>query len=219
MEIEEADLRVIVRLLGEAAALPGGIFEKKCYVLDGLCDFSGASEWRWALFSGANSDQCLSAFRRTPNVALLPLAALRCESAPLLSESDLPPATGSPDTILSRSALDAGTESRIALCRLHCERPFTERESLLASVVLDAIPWLHWRDWKTRPEAPKLPPQQQRTLDLLMQGLGRKEIEVRLEISQGTVSGYIRDIYSYFQVNSQSELMRLQSTASQRAGL
>jgi DNA-binding CsgD family transcriptional regulator len=47
------------------------------------------------------------------------------------------------------------------------------------------------------------------TLDLLLLGLGRKEIADQIGISEGTVSGYIRGLYQHFGVNSQAELMRL----------
>jgi len=49
MEIEEADMRAIVRLLGEASALPGGLMNKKLFLLDGLCDLADARQWAWTL--------------------------------------------------------------------------------------------------------------------------------------------------------------------------
>jgi DNA-binding CsgD family transcriptional regulator len=47
--LAEADVRALVRLLGEVAALPGGHAEKKRHLMDGLCGLIGADAWVWAL--------------------------------------------------------------------------------------------------------------------------------------------------------------------------
>jgi len=200
-EMNDADLRAFVRLLGEAAALPGGFLEKKCYILDGLCDFAGATEWRWAHFStGENNggSRCIEGLRRQ-------LCAVGV--SPLALGWEVSQSPHAPQMILSWRTLENGIESRIALCR-EGNRPYTDRESHLALLVLDEIPWLHWRDWKTRPAVTRLAPRQQLTLDLLLLGLGAKEIAARIGVSTGTVSSYVRELYRHFGVNSQAELMR-----------
>jgi len=205
--IEEADMRALVRLLGEVAAIPGGLLARKCYLLDGLCDFAGASEWRWALFAPPRHATCLAALRRKLHGTTQPVLSLDQGHLQPVHERHLPPAAPSSHVLLSRRTLDPRTESRIALCREKCGPPFSPRESHLTSLVLDEIPWLHWREWKPRAAASRLAPRHQLTLDLLLLGLGGKEIAVRIGISPGTVSSYIRELFRRFGVNSQTELM------------
>jgi DNA-binding CsgD family transcriptional regulator len=208
MNVLEADMRVIVRLLGETAALPGGLMNKKCYLLDGLCDIAGANEWTWALF-GAGKKKALKGFLRRKIDASPALPPELSESASLTSQPDSLPRAASPHVVFSLCSLDADTESQIVLRRDPNDPPYTAREVHLASLVLDEIPWLHHRVGRDRSEAPKLSPRQRLTLDLLLLGLGRKEIADQLSISPGTVVGYIGDLYRHFGVNSQAELMRI----------
>jgi DNA-binding NarL/FixJ family response regulator len=117
-----------------------------------------------------------------------------------------------PPSLIICSALTVNPhiQSKILLLRDSNEPAFSMREIHLASLVLDEIPWLHWRNWKTPvPSLSKLSPRLQWTMDLLLLGLGRKEIADQIGISEGTVSGYIRKLYHQFGVNSQAELMRL----------
>ena len=206
-------MRVIVRLLGEVAALPGGLMLKKCHLLDGLCDLAAADEWRWALFSSDKREMsatCLGVLRRKLHIAFAPPHSwLEVQSAPVDTDH-APPSLPSAHVIFSRRSLDDGIESRIALCRERSSPAYSSRESHLASLVLDENPWLHWRDWKPRSAVASKPlsPRQQLTLDLLLIGLGRKEIAAHIGISSGTVVGYIREVYRHFGVNSQAELMR-----------
>lgn len=208
MDIEEADMRVIVRLLGETAAVQGGLMHKKLYLLDGLCDFVGSGEWAWALTSA----------RETPDSFLL----RRKIGVPFDWPTRLPEASGAivrvetfPDhapshVISSDFVLNPEAKSKILLLRDPEEPAYSLRETHLASLVLDEIPWLHWREWKSpQPCHDKLSPRLQWTLDLLLLGMGRKEIADQIGISEGTVSGYIRGLYQHFEVNSQAELMRL----------
>jgi len=208
METMEADMRVIVRLLGETAALPGGLMNKKCYLLDGLCDIAGACEWTWALFGIGKKSGSKGFLRRKIGTSFdLPQELLESAFSPVQAESF--PQAAAPHVILSRRTLDADTESQIVLGRDANDPPYTNRELHLASLVLDEIPWLHWREWKNNhPLLPKLSPRLQWTMDLLLLGLARKEIAGQMGISEGTVSGYIREIYQQFGVNSQAELMR-----------
>lgn len=45
--LEEVDVRAMVRLLGEVAALPGDHLAKKRFLMGGLCDLIGADSWGW----------------------------------------------------------------------------------------------------------------------------------------------------------------------------
>ncbi len=54
---------------------------------------------------------------------------------------------------------------------------------------------------------PRLPVRQRLTLEFLLQGQSRKAMAREMEISINTVSGYVRDIYRLFGVNSQAQLV------------
>ena len=47
--LSEPDVRAIVRLLGEVAALQGDHAAKKRALMDGLCRLIGADYWGWGL--------------------------------------------------------------------------------------------------------------------------------------------------------------------------
>ncbi len=49
---------------------------------------------------------------------------------------------------------------------------------------------------------------QRLALELLLHGHSRKSIAENMQISINTVSGYIRDIYRFFKVTSQPQLVR-----------
>jgi len=49
MVLEQADVRAMVRLVGEVAAVEGDIVAKKHFLMGGLCELIGASSWAWAL--------------------------------------------------------------------------------------------------------------------------------------------------------------------------
>jgi len=211
MDIEETDLRAIVRLLGETAALPGGLMGKKVYLLDGLCDIAGSMEWVWTLTSTNTSASSFSLKRKIGETFHWPLE-LPEEPGPV---GDPPPEPPPSHTISSTANLSPHTQSTILLLRNPGEPAYSRRECNLALLVLDEIPWLHWREWKNlQPLRPKLSPRLQWTMDLLQLGLGRKEIAGQIGISEGTISGYMRELYQQFGVNSQAELMRIRPCQS-----
>jgi DNA-binding CsgD family transcriptional regulator len=47
--LTEADVRRIVRLLGDVIAAPGGIHEKRRLLMDGLCCLIDATAWAWSM--------------------------------------------------------------------------------------------------------------------------------------------------------------------------
>jgi DNA-binding CsgD family transcriptional regulator len=49
MKLAQDDVREMVRLVGEVAALPGGHTEKKHYLMKGLCKLIDADAWIWGL--------------------------------------------------------------------------------------------------------------------------------------------------------------------------
>ncbi len=201
-------MRVIVRLLGETASLSGGLMNKKLYLLDGLCDLAGSREWAWSLASTNAKMESFFVRRKIGESFDLPMELTESSSASSLLESI--PDRAFSHLICCTHTVNANTESKIMLLRDPKDPAYSIREIHLASLVLDEIPWLHWRDWKTpAPSLSKLSPRLQWTMDLLLLGLGRKEIADKMGISEGTVSGYIRSLYHQFGVNSQAELMHL----------
>lgn len=61
-----------------------------------------------------------------------------------------------------------------------------------------------------------LSPRQRVVLNLLLEGMGRKQIAHQLKIAENTVSGYIKEIYRHFSVNSHAQLVRRMLTADQK---
>ncbi len=106
--------------------------------------------------------------------------------------------------------LPDGIISAMGLYR-RCDRgPCTEREAKIVHIVTSEVPWLHVHE---SPEAvltnvPKLPARQRLMLELLLQGHSRKTIAEDMDVSINTVAGYARDIYRFFNVTSQSQLVR-----------
>lgn len=49
MKLDEQDVRGMVRLVGEVAALPEGHAARKRFLMEGLCELIGADAWFWAL--------------------------------------------------------------------------------------------------------------------------------------------------------------------------
>jgi len=110
---------------------------------------------------------------------------------------------------MSVRPLDEQSGSTVGIHRRFGRPRFTQRESKIEPIILTEIPWIHEQGW---PEGrgvrvPKLYPQQQIVLNLLLQGEDRKSIAGQLKISPNTVSGYVRELYQHFGVNSQSELL------------
>jgi DNA-binding NarL/FixJ family response regulator len=100
--------------------------------------------------------------------------------------------------------------SSLGFYRRQHEPAFTERESRIAHIVLSEVPWLHEEGW---PEdravsVPQLPPRSRLVLNLLLDGRNRKEIAASLSLSEHTIAGYQKSIYSHFGVGSHAALMR-----------
>jgi hypothetical protein len=112
--------------------------------------------------------------------------------------------------LISFYPLPDGVHSGIAVYR-PCEAPlFGERERKITHILMAEVPWLHVNQ---SPETvlthvPRLPVRQRLALELLLQGHSRKTIADDMNISVNTVSGYVRDIYRFFAVTSQAQLVR-----------
>ncbi len=55
--LAEADVRAMVRLLGEVCALPGGHAEMKRRLMDGLAELTGADCWVWCFVAEARTEE------------------------------------------------------------------------------------------------------------------------------------------------------------------
>jgi len=122
---------------------------------------------------------------------------------------DLWTATGFGPTVLSGVQLDDASMSIISIYRSDQKPHYSERDKMIAHLILEEVPWLHAAGW---PEdrgvrIPTLAPRQRLVLNLLLEGISRKEIATQLEISENTVSGYVKEVFRHFEVTSHPELM------------
>lgn len=114
------------------------------------------------------------------------------------------------DVLMSCVPLDSNSLSTLAFYRRRGDKPFSEREKKIIHIVIGEVPWLHMSGWPEDRGAtlPQLSPRQRIALNLLLEGLGRKQISHHMDISEHTASDYVKDIYKHFGVHSQPELMK-----------
>ncbi|WAC20467.1 helix-turn-helix transcriptional regulator [Luteolibacter sp. SL250] len=112
--------------------------------------------------------------------------------------------------ILSARPLNEGCVSIIALYRRADQPMFSERERKIAHILLTEAFWLHAEGWPEDfgAKTPELSRPRRLVLNLLLEGRSRKMIADQLNLSIHTVSDYVKDIYSNFNVQSHAELMR-----------
>jgi DNA-binding CsgD family transcriptional regulator len=112
--------------------------------------------------------------------------------------------------ILSARPLNEQCVSIIALYRRADEPMFSERERRVAHILLTEAFWLHAEGWPEDfgAKTPGLSRPRRLVLNLLLEGHSRKLIADQLNLSIHTVSDYVKDIYSNFNVQSHAELMR-----------
>lgn len=156
------------------------------------------------------------------------LAKLRCHFTRLRQEID--PGNRFPQTqaytlwlaadiaplILSARPLNDRCVSHVALYRKADAPLFNERERMIAHIILTEVAWLHALGWPDDlgAKVPALSPRCRLVLNFLLEGHGRKFIADELGISIHTVSGYVKEIYAAFRVQSHAELMRRFTSAS-----
>jgi DNA-binding NarL/FixJ family response regulator len=105
--------------------------------------------------------------------------------------------------------VDDSSMSAITAYRSNGAEPFSAREIKIAHLLFREVSWLHTAAWshKITSKAPQLYPRQRVVLNLMLDGLGRKQIGNEMALTENTVAGYIKDIYRHFEVNSQAQLM------------
>ncbi|MEC5128268.1 helix-turn-helix transcriptional regulator [Verrucomicrobiales bacterium BCK34] len=241
----ESDVRAMVRLLGEIAALNGGHEERKRALMDGLCDLIGADYWVWGLMTkfesgeppvytamatgGFDADQfpkLLVAYEH-PDLGHLtgPLADEIAKTGTQITRRredfdphDIFPQSGASALFLNANVdvplltlrpIQNGCVSGIGFYRKFGAERFTLREAQIAHIILSEVHWLHEQGWpwSSAKQLPSLPLRCRLVLNLLLEGLSRKQVADQMEISVHTVSGYVKQVYEYFRVNSHAELI------------
>ncbi len=111
--------------------------------------------------------------------------------------------------VMSGFPVDEVSLSCVGLYRRLDDPVFSPEELEVIHVVLGEVDWLHHLGWPEDRGAkvPTLSPQQRILLNLLLDGLGRKEIATHMGISENTLTGYSKDVYRHFGVNSHAELI------------
>lgn len=99
--------------------------------------------------------------------------------------------------------------SGIAIYRRWNSPPFSERETKIAHIVMNEVGWLHEQGWpwESALQVPKLSGRKRLALNLLLEGLSRKDISAEMNVSLHTVNDYIKNIYSFYGVHSHAELV------------
>ena len=118
--------------------------------------------------------------------------------------------TGFDGMIMSGHPLDEESSCHIVIYRNIDKGSFTDRQTQMAHIVLSEVSWLHAQGWPEDRGAtiPKLTPRQRSVLIMLTGGHTRKDMASALDISENTISGYVKDVYRHFDVHSQTELVR-----------
>jgi DNA-binding CsgD family transcriptional regulator len=246
LAINEKDVRAMVRLLGDTAAVSGGHSEKKRFLMDGLCQLCDCDAWAWALgcqitpgghqtyvnvsyggFDEAGYARLMQAIEH-PDMGIMAEPFFRAlsvtEGVVAMTQAQMDPenklaSSGSAElwqkadvgaVMMCGSPVDAQSLSTIGLYRRSGHEHFDERERMIAHIILSEVKWLHLVGWPEDRGAtvPQLYPRQRLVLNYLLDGMIRKEIADHMGISENTVSGYIKEVYKHFGVNSHVELMK-----------
>jgi DNA-binding CsgD family transcriptional regulator len=127
----------------------------------------------------------------------------QCETRSVPSKADTTPG------IISNRSLGRNSFSAIGLFRLPNEPPFTSRELRIPEIIFSEVPWIHEEGWSEAHgvTSSRLPHRQRQTLKLMIEGRSRKQIAAHLGISVHTVSGYIKELYHHYRVQSHAGLM------------
>lgn len=245
LQLNEADVRALVRLLGDVASARGSLVDKRWMLMRGLCDLIGADCWMWGL-APAFASEARPSFTslshggfdesRLPKLLLavehpetwrIPApftrelaskrvhltrslrqfdpdgAAFRSPAAPLWRDANIG------EAMVSLRPLEDESASLVALYRPCGSKPFERREVRIAHILLTEVPWLHQTSdpGDRHSTGPKLSPRRRMVLNLILEGGMRKDVANQLGISVHTVDGYIKDIFRYFGVHSQAELI------------
>lgn len=120
-------------------------------------------------------------------------------------------ATGLRDFISSVYPINDDFFSGIGFYRRDPNQPFTDRDKTIVHVVFQQVDWLH-RDGAAAPAGTtvlRLTGRERQVLLFLLSGDKRRDIAQKLELSEHTISDYMKSIYRQLRVNSRAELLSL----------
>ncbi len=114
--------------------------------------------------------------------------------------------------ILSCHPFSDGSMSLLGLYRREDQGAFGARERKIAHIIFSEVVWLHSAAWPEKKlencfDYLSLSPRQRVVLNLLLEGLGRKQIAGQLGISENTVASYAKEIYRFYKVQSHAQLV------------
>jgi DNA-binding CsgD family transcriptional regulator len=117
--------------------------------------------------------------------------------------------TGLDDLIVTAKLLPHRRISTLSMHRHAGRQRFTERDRDIVHLVTSEVPWLHSRGHNVPATNAtlRLSARLRSVLLLLLSGDSRKQIATRLEISEHTLSDYIKAIHRHYKVNSRNELV------------
>jgi DNA-binding CsgD family transcriptional regulator len=95
----------------------------------------------------------------------------------------------------------------VALLRRTGDSPFSERDRIVADLVVENVLWLYAPQPALDGMAAELSPRERDVIQYLLQGHARKEIAAALNLSAHTVADYEKGIYRKFNVKSRTELL------------
>lgn len=102
------------------------------------------------------------------------------------------------------------TYSAVGLFRRKGRKPFSDRDSRIAHIVLNEVEWLHYAELPGNRgrQVPQLNPRQRVVLIMLIEAHDKDDIARLLHISPHTVKDHMKAIYKHFGVSSQLKLIR-----------
>ena len=113
------------------------------------------------------------------------------------------------DCLFSYYPIGDGVLSGVGLHRRLGKPPFDDRERCIVHLVIGQIDWLHRAntDIPGAEQVTALSPRERQVLLLLLGGDSRKQIALKLGISEHTVTDYIKALHRRFDVSSRGELL------------
>lgn len=205
--LAEADIRGLIRMMGEISGLEEAMPRKKELLLSNLCALIKGDGWAWSL-TEQRGDRviCLDALSGGDQSTV---AKRKPSFQPKAVEPAL--AGAGKGLTLAICELAGNIESRMVFGRRAKRPAFSEREEEMARIVAEEVGWLHELKPVCTPlhSEVHLSARQRETFILLAQGLSHKEIADRLGISPHTEHDYVKALYRIFGIKSRAELIKL----------
>lgn len=116
--------------------------------------------------------------------------------------------TGLEHTLLTMYPISVDSFSGIGFHRRRGKPNFSERDRSIVHVAFSQVDWLHRHgtNLPAKRHLLSLSPRERQVLMLLLRGLSKKEIAVRLQLSEHTVGDYMKQLHRHFEVSSRAEL-------------